>query len=227
MDDPCEGAEEVTADFTIMEDGYPSTLPLGSPLDTLFKPFDTDTVRLTRVEFTAKEEDAEYTWLIGAETLHTRSVVRSGFPKGETIPITLIVKKEPNTMCFPDDDGIDTLVRYLHILPESPPRAFGSFYGSLESSPQDSFAISFFREEGNPGVFFDKVANIQNKGCETPCYFVRGFRQLPFHVSTIGCDQPSGVARISADDPDEITITYWLDYGENKGNKYVFHGRRE
>ncbi|HHB77964.1 MAG TPA: hypothetical protein ENK85_01870, partial [Saprospiraceae bacterium] len=129
--DPCEEATEVTADFTIMENGYPNNLSGG--LDTLFKPFDTDTVRRTRIIFSALEEDAEYTWIIGAETLHTRVVQRSGFPKGETIPITLIVKKTPNAMCFPNDDGIDTLVRYMHVLPDSiPPRGYGVFRGTLD-----------------------------------------------------------------------------------------------
>ena len=224
--DPCEGVEEVTAAFTMMENGYPSTLPPGSPLDTLFKPFDTDTVRLTRVVFSAQEEDAEYTWKIGAETLHTRVVERSGFPKGETIPITLIVKKAPNSECRPDDDGIDTLVRYLHILPESPPRAFGYFQGHLEGAPQDTFTVSFLRKEINPATFRIKVYNLQNDGCETSCSVVKGFRQLAFYVASIGCDHPSGVAKISADDPDEITITYWLGY-DNTGERFVFKGRRK
>ena len=227
VEDPCEGVEEVAADFTMMENGYPYTLPPGSPLDTLFKPFDTDTVRLTRVVFTAKEEDAEYTWIIGSETLHTRVVERSGFPKGETIPITLIVKKAPNKLCFPNDDGVDTLVRYLHILPESPPRAFGYFQGHLEGSPQDTFTVSFLRKEIVPGSYDNKVYNLQNDGCETIFKAVKGFRQLAFYVNTIGCDGPAGVAEISPDDSDEITITYWLYYGENKGQRFIFKGQRK
>ncbi len=176
----------------------------------------------------ALEEDAEYTWIIGAETLHTRVVQRSGFPKGETIPITLIVKKTPNAMCFPNDDGIDTLVRYMHVLPDSiPPRGYGVFRGTLDEAPLDTFTVSILRKETSPGLFDDMIYNLGMKGCEVYSSTVIGFRQIAFHVKHINCDRPQGWARVSADDPNEITINYSFDYGEHKGKWFVFKGIRQ
>jgi len=56
-------------------------------------------------------------WHIGADIIPMEKIVsRSNFPKGEEIPITLVVRKTPNKKCFPNDDGIDTLTKnYLAV----------------------------------------------------------------------------------------------------------------
>ncbi len=108
--DPCIGLQEVSADFLMEEmTSFNENLSIFTDTDTIYseKP----------VRFTAKEENAEYTWYIGTEVLHTRSVTRffSNALEGQTLPITLVVKKAANTSCFPLDDGYDSIVKYLSV----------------------------------------------------------------------------------------------------------------
>lgn len=108
--DPCIGLHEVSADFTMEEmTSFNENLSLFTDTDTIYseKP----------VRFTAKEENAEYTWYIGTEVLHTRSVTRffNNVLEGQTLPITLVVKKAANTSCFPLDDGYDSIVKFLTV----------------------------------------------------------------------------------------------------------------
>ncbi|MDD2982012.1 MAG: hypothetical protein PHQ74_01365 [Crocinitomicaceae bacterium] len=107
----CDCAEEVSADFTISE-----IAAYNIPNNELIT--ETDTIFAERnVRFSAKTDQAQYTWLIGNETLSSQTVGRY-FPSqfsGQDIPVTLIVKKKPNSICFPLDDGIDTLVKWFHV----------------------------------------------------------------------------------------------------------------
>jgi hypothetical protein len=108
--DPCIGLQEVSADFLMEEmTSFNENLSIFTDTDTIYseKP----------VRFTAKSENAEYTWYIGTEVLHTRSVTRffNNVLEGQTLPITLVVKKAANTSCFPLDDGYDSIVKFLTV----------------------------------------------------------------------------------------------------------------
>ena len=108
--DPCIGLQEVSADFTMEEMTHAN--------ENLAKYTNTDTIFSKKnVRFTAKEENAEYTWYIGTEVLHTRSFTRyfGATLEGQSLPITLVVKKAANTSCFPMDDGYDSIVKYLSV----------------------------------------------------------------------------------------------------------------
>jgi hypothetical protein len=107
--DPCSCASEVSADFVIEE--LAATIP-----ETVW--VETDTVfQGASVRFRAKEDNANYKWYIGSQVFNTRSVVRNfGWEwYGIDIPITLVVTKEPNSVCFPSDDGYDSIVKNFHI----------------------------------------------------------------------------------------------------------------
>ncbi len=107
----CDCAHEVSSDF-LMEEMTESNINFARYTDT-------DTIYANKnVRFTAKEEGAEYTWYIGAEVLYTNTVTRffSDALIGQTLPITLVVKKNPNTICFPNDDGFDSITKYLTII---------------------------------------------------------------------------------------------------------------
>ena len=113
----CDCAHEVSAEFYIEE--------MTTPNPNFVKYTDTDTIYADKnVRFRAKENDAEYTWYIGAEVLTTQEVTRyfSSATAGQTITVSLVVKKNPNTICFPNDDGKDSLSRTFFIVP-----AFDSF----------------------------------------------------------------------------------------------------
>ena len=107
--DPCSCASEVSAEFVIEE--LATTIP-----ETVW--VETDTVfQGASVRFRAKEDNANYTWYIGSQVFNTRSVVRNfGWEWYDVnIPITLVVTKEPNSICFPADDGHDSIVKTFHI----------------------------------------------------------------------------------------------------------------
>jgi len=121
VNEDCDCASEVSADFEILE---LETLPQFDPEGT-----DSDTIYLeSNVLFKAKEEGAEYTWYIGAEVLNTQEVGRS-FPSAfanQDITVSLVVRKQPNLICYPQDDGYDSISRTFHV------QNYG--YGDLTSS---------------------------------------------------------------------------------------------
>jgi hypothetical protein len=108
--DPCSCASEVSAEFVIEELGITAPEPRWIETDTVLK--------FKTVRFTAKEENAiSYKWYVGSEILSGRSVNRTfGEQWSEIdIPITLVITKQPNLVCFPDDDGYDSLVKSFYI----------------------------------------------------------------------------------------------------------------
>ena len=109
---PCDCAHEVSAEFKMEETGGLFTTYEGN---TQYMT-ETDTAYSNRVIwFTAKEEDAEYTWYIGAEVIHEKQFYRifDHSVAGQTLPMTLVVKKSPNTKCYPNDDGYDSITKMI------------------------------------------------------------------------------------------------------------------
>jgi hypothetical protein len=109
--DPCDCASEVSADFDILE----RHLLAGSGELIV-----TDHVfgrNGKEVRFRAKQDDAEYTWYIGSEIENKKETFKVFGLQwiGSTIPITLVVKKEPNLICFPNDDGYDSISKTFNI----------------------------------------------------------------------------------------------------------------
>lgn len=112
LNQECDCAKEVSAEFDILE-------PLHLSYDVT-NPYLMETDHVLAggsILFKAKEENAEYTWYIGADVEHTRQIDRFFISPmaGNTIPITLVVKKKPNKICFPTDDGYDSITRYMHL----------------------------------------------------------------------------------------------------------------
>lgn len=96
--------------------------------------------------FVADEENAKYTWLIGGGVYHTRTVSinfsTSNLPASTRVPVTLIVEKEPNRKCFPNDDGKDTFTKEILV-------ARTDIYTVLPMAPQveDIYDTAFFEFE--------------------------------------------------------------------------------
>ena len=111
LEEDCGCAKEVSAGFVMEE------MTTSNP--NFVKYTDTDSIFEDKdVRFYALEDNAEYTWYIGAEVLHTREVIRY-FPTtmaGQTVPITLVTKKKPNAICLPNDDGYDSIIKQLTVV---------------------------------------------------------------------------------------------------------------
>ncbi|MDD2982006.1 MAG: hypothetical protein PHQ74_01335 [Crocinitomicaceae bacterium] len=106
--DPCDCAKEVSADFVIKE--------IASTIEDLWILTDT-TFHNKQIRFSALEQDAEYKWYIGTEQFTTQKASRHFGSQwaGFDIPITLVVKKAPNNICFPNDDGYDSITKVFHV----------------------------------------------------------------------------------------------------------------
>lgn len=105
----CSCAHEVSADFTIEEIASVVNDQYLTETDLIFGN--------KNVRFNAKENNAQYTWYIGSEVLTTQEVKRyfANSLVGQTIPISLVVKKSPNLICFPNDDGYDSITKYFTV----------------------------------------------------------------------------------------------------------------
>ena len=155
----CDCANEVSAEFYIEE--------MTTPNPNFVKYTDTDTIYADKnVRFRAKENDAEYTWYIGAEVLTTQEVTRyfSSATAGQTIIVSLVVKKNPNTICFPTDDGKDSLSRTFFIVSAyddtdffyNPQPRFEGVFRMKDFNSSDSIDIYIQAEQfygGNHKVF--------------------------------------------------------------------------
>ena len=105
---PCDCATEVSAEFKMEEYGW-STERL-SETDTMYGG--------NNLLFTALDSTADYTWYIGAEVITERSFYRNFDASliGQTLPMHLVVKKTPNKTCFPNDDGYDSITKYITVV---------------------------------------------------------------------------------------------------------------
>lgn len=192
--DPCANLEPVTARFIMGEritnSGY-------EQIDTLVL---SDTVLTwSSVEFRAPKGYDRYEWKIGFdERTFTDSVVALRFPDPvSSLPIRLIVQDEPNTTCFPEDDGIDTLTQYLTVVPIDSSVVFGRYQGYLESNPADTFTVSVILEviQGDNEISFLNI----NEDCNTTASWLRlskiaykSFNFAPDDYFGNGCNDPNG-----------------------------------
>jgi len=148
---PCNVVNEVNAEFTMAE----KTSLLLNYSENQFTI--TDTIYGGKsVRFTALEKNADYTWYIGNEIIHEQEFVRNFDVSlvGQTLPMHLVVKKEPNLKCFPMDDGYDSITKYLTIV-EATDAFNGNFhfngtYRVKDSSMTDSIDITIFFEDLYP-----------------------------------------------------------------------------
>lgn len=137
--DPCSCASEVSAEFDIQE-----IINIQYGLETF-----TDYVFENRtVRFTAREENADYKWYLGSEILTGKSVSRyfNSSVVNMTIPITLVVKKNPNKTCFPNDDGYDSVVKYMDVIERcAQPHMLEGTFRFAEENSTDSIDIRLER----------------------------------------------------------------------------------
>jgi hypothetical protein len=126
------GDEFIDLDTVVMDVDYKD----GNPVN-----YDRDTYRT--VHFKANIAGASYEWQVGnngtVKTSKEFSLLFSN--RVGTIPVRLIVHKAPNKYCFPNDDGIDTIVRYLTVDNVEPHPLFGEYKGYSLSNPSEQFTI--------------------------------------------------------------------------------------
>lgn len=127
--DPCFGKSSVKADFIIEEEVGPVFV-------------ETDTIYAqNKVRFTPTVEYDSLKWLIGTEIVTDKVLIRKSFPENEWIKVRLVVYKQPNTTCFPNDNGIDTLTKLFYSASKDQLLFFGFFNGYNTDQPNDTFTV--------------------------------------------------------------------------------------
>jgi len=168
-------------------------------------------------------------WIIGSDpTVYTQKEFSLFFDAtwtGQTIPITLIVKQEPNKKCNPNDDGIDTLTRLLYFKQYDQINShFGDFQGFNIDNTHDVFNISIqFPSQTGSGYTFQNLP----KGSSVPygfgslnvdlayksLYFCHDFENGSFGINNI-----IGVAKYTSD-YSSIVIDYSYSINPTLPNK--------
>ena len=114
--DPCKGLSSTTAKFNFQQKFY--------GIDSIFN---VDTILLDPfrntfiaevITFNSIEDNATYTWKIGEDprTFSTKSFNLNFNDAIGKIETKLVVNKQPNTTCFPKDNGIDSTIQNLYVL---------------------------------------------------------------------------------------------------------------
>ncbi len=114
LNENCNCAKEVSANFLIEEMTSPFSDARFTDADTIYKG--------KNVRFRALEDNAQYTWYIGNEVLNTQEVARffNSSLGGQNITISLAIRKKPNSICLPNDDGYDSISKTFHVSTKDP-----------------------------------------------------------------------------------------------------------
>jgi len=144
----CDCAKEVSADFKMGEKYGESFIELDTIAMPVYyadgNPSNFGYQNTVYVYFSADVKNAiSYEWQVGNNST-VQTVKDFGLYFNDTIgtiPVRLIVHAQPNLICYPDDDGIDTVVKYLTIRTVLPDPLAGKYYGYNTNDPGNYFTI--------------------------------------------------------------------------------------
>jgi hypothetical protein len=226
-EDPCDCASEVSADFDILERHSQVSSSELIVTDHVLG------AGSKQVRFRANEEDANYTWYIGADIETDRETFKNFEPQwiGSTIPITLVVKKEPNTRCFPNDDGYDSITKSFNIYDQchEPYLLEGTFRMAPENST-DSMDIIIEFKEYDPfyDCFSADITNFSGVGNTCSGYYFRGSKSYRyFQVGGTPQGDCRNIGGFQAwshlDGPVEMKYKYRKQNGNNTSEEIRMH----
>lgn len=223
--DPCYGKNVTSAAFKMFETIQVDPSNYGG----FFQDYETDTIFGGRVKFVAEDSSAstEYEWQIGAGVYTKRSFNLSftSLKAGQSVPITLIIKKaNVDKMCFPNDDGIDTVTRVLNKATKSRVIGFDrdnyTFQGYNTDEPSKNFKIQIYYTDiwiyTIIKGLLPTIDSVKIDGSEDL------YRALPFS-STSGISIIGNVF-ITPNDSIRLDYRYSIDLSPMKTKTYV--GRR-
>ena len=117
---PCWDQKPVTADFEMgrfKPGGWPDQVPDWIPETAFLRG---GIIGFKALGYDESDTSIKYTWSLGLETITEHSFTRDFFDLKDTeendIEVTLMVEGKPNLDCFPEDDGKDTIVKYIHFV---------------------------------------------------------------------------------------------------------------
>jgi hypothetical protein len=230
--DPCASSHEVSADFSIEMDVWIS----GPPEMPLWAASNHCVAGVNDVKLHAYLDNAiSYKWIVGIDTISTQDYIFSISNQyaGQTIWIKLIVTGTPDTICFPNDNGIDTISKQIHVVDFCDSHIFGKYKGAWQSAPLDSFEVKLAHEDCiNPNAqFADYLVNIDQTGDSCGIDWAHfGDTLVTFTSQDIACSSARGAAHLFSD-LNHIEINYRISDGTHPFESElwpvrIFNGRR-
>jgi len=222
--DPCEGKFPITADFEIAD----------APFATDGNYYPSDNVTPGYVRLKAYEEGATYLWNIEGREYTEQEVVfqtQTEFSEpimfGDSIKASLIIYKEPDTLCFPNDDGRDTITKSFTVVSGCQCKIIGTYRGVLENE-LDSFNISIgLIDDSFTGDSCSTITLTQPRAIPGYCENIATTyritdRSLKIGQTTTACSSLSGRATYSLQGVFEFKYTLNLE----DEPEYIFTGRK-
>lgn len=148
--DPCYGIQEIKADFEIGQIFSARLSPLADP----YQAFVQDSIfpRVCSIKFKANLEGAKYKWILGAEVIEKKEFSRVFIEPAGEISVTLMVEKEPNSSCHPQDDGRDTLTKTFKLVEYCDLQSVGAYRGLIDDS-KDSITWKLLMVDASFGKY--------------------------------------------------------------------------
>ncbi len=181
--------------------------------------FTCDTIFPSVVRLSAAPVYTSVVWQIGTDPrVYTQKAFDITFPATTvgTVTITCTGTRPVNRICFPNDDGVDTMTKVLTVMPLNPyaPHAAieGKFLGATTDAPRDTFTVRIFvgpdlLHPTQPALF---LVNL-NKGCPgTSIDISAGYQGLVFNqgIGNAVCHGVSGIGHIDLQDRTKIRFDY-------------------
>ncbi len=139
--DPCAGKEPVTARYVIESRMNVSGEYVYRESPGILCDENNSGSYVVRVRATDNHDN--HIWIIGSDEINAPSYefAFAGEYCGQSIPVTLITSSPIDSICFPNDNGIDTVTFLLPVTPLFENPIFGEFRIAWDSAPQDSFDV--------------------------------------------------------------------------------------
>jgi hypothetical protein len=146
--DKCEGSKRTSAEFKVYNELYYYDKENGKAIEKI-KQIEEDTLMSpSYVNFEAIDQNAiSYEWTIGADPRKRTGRKVTVFFNDESVadesPITikLKLKRNPDTKCFPDDKGIDSVTHRIYFLKSNQWPVIGKYSGSDDSNVFEKYII--------------------------------------------------------------------------------------
>lgn len=145
QENPCHGIKHIKADFYMQE------ICTNNGCPDFWQNYQTSYCSGGWIQFTSTSsvntsiipnDTVSYEWHIGAGVYHgnTYSLNFGTAPNGSIIPVMLIVRQKPDSLCIPNDNGIDTIIKSLTI-DRTTFFCYGTWKGAYTDSPSDTSTI--------------------------------------------------------------------------------------
>ena len=219
--DPCAGALTTSADFIM----YQSLTP-GLASDTLIQFYHYCFTNKT-ITLKASQDSANYHWIIGADDYFTQEVtfeIGSQFENAD-IPLKLVVTRNPDVDCYPNDNGVDTVTKTIVARHFCAGSMAGRYCGTWENEAVDSFVVELIFEPD--GVSQCGRFNLSGVQPTLPDTCINGsFQRLDNYLRFDGfsgaCFMPIGKAKLDST-LQNIFIDYSLLLYTNQNEPRVYH----